>query len=373
MPPSLITPSQARALLSSLKYILLDIDGVLWAGDKAIEGSAEAVGLFRQNGLRVRFLSNNASVSRRQLMQNLSKRGIPDVTESEVYNSAYAASLRLLQVLGKPDGTGATKVHGNVVVIGEAGLHEEIQGVLADGFITYGTELHDPEKLGGYQSAVIAKAWRERVLPPPVQRLVVCNGMTCSMFQAGTPNAQPVSLLDLRPVAVVAGLDLHFNTLKLAVAAMSIQGPPADLAAAAAHHGEGEAAGGGKALFVATNEDPQIPIGADNILLPGAGTMVKALATAVGREPDMVCGKPFTAMGDALVQAEGITNPRESCLMVGDRLTTDVAFGNNAGFQSMLVLSGAETLADVEAAAKEGKTSHMPTYIGNALRDFLAA
>eukprot|EP00796_Vickermania_ingenoplastis_P009699 gene9699-6796_t len=358
---SLITAAQAKKLLSSLKYILLDIDGVLWSGDKIIEGSPEAVTHFRQQGLQVRFLSNNASVCREQLAQNLTRRGFSGVTTKEVYNSAYAAALRLLQVLGRDDDSGDKKVHGNVVVVGEEGLHQEIQAVLADGCITYGTELHDPERLGGYRSAEIAKGWREKVLPPPVKRLVLCNGNTCQMIQAGTANATNISLTDLNPVAVVVGLDLHFNTLKMAVAAMAIQGPPADLR-------QPNASG---ALFVATNEDPQIPVGGDNVLLPGAGTMVGALVTAVGRRPDMVCGKPFTPMAEALMKAEQITDPKNSCLMIGDRLTTDVAFGNEAGMSSMLVLSGAESMDDVAAAEAAGKAALLPRYVANSLADLV--
>lgn len=361
MSRSLISSAQIKKLMTGpLKYILLDIDGVLWAGDRIIEGSPQAVKYFREKGLNVRFLSNNASVSREQMVQNLTKRGIEGVTVNEVYNSAYAASLRLLQVLGTNE-DGECKVHGNVFVVGEEGLHHEIQKVLADGYITYGMELHNPESVGGYQSSEIAKAWREKVLPAPLKRLVVCDGMTCQMIQAGTQNESKISLSDLRPVAVVAGLDLHFSTLKMAVAAMSIQGPPEDLRKA-------ETA---KTLFVATNEDPQIPIGADNILMPGAGTMISAICTAVGRRPDMICGKPFPAMGEAFMEAEHITNPKETCLMIGDRLTTDVAFGNTVGASSMLVLSGAETMEDVEAAIKADNKVLIPDYIGNCLGDFL--
>lgn len=366
-----LTPTcQVRQLCHSLKYVLLDIDGVLWSGDNPIRGASEAVQHFRSKGLEVRFLSNNASVSRKQLAARLIQRGIAGVKLEEVYNSGRAAALQLLQRLGRPHRSveGAEmKVHGNVLVVGEEGLHDEIQSVLGDGFITYGLELHHPDALGGYQAPLVAKAWREAVLPPPKKMLRVKE----KEFQADSPTSERISLMDLRPVAVVAGLDLHFNPLSIATASMALRGPPPDLlhdfqAALEAQREHSQT------LFIATNEDPQIPVGADKALLPGAGVMIAALTTVSGRRPDAVCGKPFTDMAEALLKAEGISERvKDSFLMVGDRLTTDVAFGNAAGMSTMFVLSGAETLEDVNNAQKAGRTELLPTYIANSLADFL--
>src|SRR5438046_1876306 len=67
--------------------------------------------------------------------------------------------------------------------------------------------------------------------------------------------------------------------------------------------------------FLATNLDPTYP-GAEG-LLPGAGALVAAVATAGGRRPE-VAGKPEPAMA-ALVRAR-YGNP---VVMVGDRPSTD--------------------------------------------------
>lgn len=392
--PSLITSSQAYKLLHGrLQYILLDIDGVLWSGDKVIAGSPEAINYFRQEQLQVRFLSNNASISRLQLHQRLLQRGFAGVSEGEVYNSGYVASLRLSQVLGKSedeltkdkkgthsDSTGSAakrpkKVHGNVLVIGEQGLHDEIRQVLADGFVTYGLELHDPQvAMGeeGYQANILAKGWREKVLPPPLQPFTTFDACVCPEAPEGKEfgDNKKISLANLNPVAVVVGLDFHFNMLKLAVAAMALLGAPPEVQDRSKEAGHLLCS---PPLFIATNEDPQIPCGNDKVLLPGAGTIVSALCKAVGRRPDIICGKPFVDMAEAFMSAEGIsrTDAKERCLMVGDRLTTDVAFGNAAGMSSMLVLSGAESLKDVEKAVEEGQKELIPDYVGNSLADFL--
>ena len=86
------------------------------------------------------------------------------------------------------------------------------------------------------------------------------------------------------------------------------------------------------ARFVATNLDPTYP-GTDG-LLPGAGALVAAVATAGGRRPE-VAGKPEPAMA-ALVRAR-YENP---VVMIGDRPSTDGAFAAALGVPFALVLSG---------------------------------
>jgi HAD superfamily hydrolase (TIGR01450 family) len=86
------------------------------------------------------------------------------------------------------------------------------------------------------------------------------------------------------------------------------------------------------ARFVATNLDPTYP-GAEG-LLPGAGSLVAAVATASGRTPE-VAGKPEPAMA-ALVRAR-YANP---VVMIGDRPSTDGAFADALGVPFAMVLSG---------------------------------
>jgi HAD superfamily hydrolase (TIGR01450 family) len=96
----------------------------------------------------------------------------------------------------------------------------------------------------------------------------------------------------------------------------------------------------GGAWFVATNLDPTYP-GAEG-LLPGAGAIVAAVATAAGREP-AVAGKPAAPMV-ALVRARfGDTG-----LMVGDRPSTDGELARALGWPFALVLSGVAGMAGEE-------------------------
>ncbi|KEG09062.1 P-nitrophenylphosphatase [Trypanosoma grayi] len=353
---TLITAKHAEELLASVKYILLDIDGVVWAGPHVFPKIPETLRCLRSCGKQIRFLTNNASVSRAGIVRQFHQRGIEGVQEHEVYNSAFAAALRLqaLFATDKHDASVKRLVERNVFVLGDVGLHEELRRVLAPGYITYGLELNDPEKCGGYNLPAVASAWRERTLPAPHQQPFTPDGAT-------EPGGS-ISLADLAPAAVVVGLDLHFNILKLACASLCLQG-------SRTKSGDNTTSHAG-AYFIATNEDPQIPVGVDGSLLPGAGGMVCALSTVSGRTPAVVCGKPHVDMAKALFEAEGITDPRE-CLMVGDRLTTDIAFGNAAGCRTMLVLSGAETLDDVARAERSGNVDMLPEFIAPSLTVFL--
>ena len=81
--------------------------------------------------------------------------------------------------------------------------------------------------------------------------------------------------------------------------------------------------------------------------MPDVGALTEAVRLTVGRAPDLVMGKPYPAAGERIAARFGIAPERIA--MVGDRLYTDIAFGNNCGFVSVLVLTG-ET--DAETAEK---------------------
>ena len=92
----------------------------------------------------------------------------------------------------------------------------------------------------------------------------------------------------------------------------------------------------GGARFVATNTDVTFPTPGGPV--PGAGTIVAAVAAASGKEPD-VMGKPHPAMVqhvEALL-ADGDT------WMVGDRPETDLALARVAGWTAVLTLTGITT------------------------------
>ncbi|AUV81629.1 HAD family hydrolase [Salinigranum rubrum] len=111
--------------------------------------------------------------------------------------------------------------------------------------------------------------------------------------------------------------------------------------------------------FVGTDPDMVIPTAAGDI--PGSGAVIHAIAGVVGRDPDIVLGKPSEPARDLVVSTLGL-DPRE-CLVVGDRLDTDIAFGVAAGMTTALVRTGVTDDADLAASDIE------PDYVLDSLAD----
>lgn len=111
--------------------------------------------------------------------------------------------------------------------------------------------------------------------------------------------------------------------------------------------------------FIATHPDNFCP--AEGCPMPDVGAMLSAIKLTVGREPDLVMGKPHRTAGERIARKYNL--PPRKIAMVGDRLYTDIKFGKNCGFVSVLVLSG-ETTAEAAAASKI-----RPDYILGAVRE----
>lgn len=94
------------------------------------------------------------------------------------------------------------------------------------------------------------------------------------------------------------------------------------------------------ARFLVTNTDPTYPTAEG--LDPGAGALVAAVATASGRPPDVVAGKPHEAMAALVVGHVGSRG-----IVVGDVPSTDGLFAVALGFRFALVLSGVTTDLDL--------------------------
>jgi len=102
------------------------------------------------------------------------------------------------------------------------------------------------------------------------------------------------------------------------------------------------------ARLIATNADARYPTPAG--FLPGAGSIVAALATATGVTPEVI-GKPEPAMFRSVLESTGI--PGTECVVVGDNPDADVAGAHRAGCASILVLTGVSDAVTAAALAGE--------------------
>ncbi len=71
--------------------VCCDLDGVVWRGEDAIAGAADAVAQLRDAGLRVAFLTNNSNGRARENVARLERVGIA-ASEADVASSAQAAA-----------------------------------------------------------------------------------------------------------------------------------------------------------------------------------------------------------------------------------------------------------------------------------------
>lgn len=93
------------------------------------------------------------------------------------------------------------------------------------------------------------------------------------------------------------------------------------------------------AYVAATNPDATCPVEEGEV--PDCGAQIAALAAALGRDVDIVVGKPAPTMAHAATARLGL--PAEQCWMVGDRIATDIRMANEAGLSAALLLSGVTT------------------------------
>ena len=270
-PPScaLLDAENAAGLLAGTKAFIFDCDGVIWRGDKLIEGIPETLDALRAAGKKLIFVTNNSTKSRQGYLKKFQSPGL-NVTAEEIYSSSYAAAA-YLQSKGFPT-DGSQKVY----VVGEVGIMEEL-------------ELAGIPHFGGPEDAGAQITLGKGVKMPH----------------------------DPTVKTVVVGFDREINYYKIQYATLCIR--------------ENDGCD-----FIATNRDAVTHL-TDAQEWAGNGSMVGAIAGSAAREPTTV-GKPSTFMLENI--AEKFNLSKDQICMVGDRLDTDIMFGQNGGLRTMLVLSG---------------------------------
>lgn len=149
--------------------------------------------------------------------------------------------------------------------------------------------------------------------------------------------------------AVIVGFDEFFNFKKMVRACSYLDRPGC--------------------LFIATNTDERFPT--PGYIIPGTGALVKAVETAAERKP-VIMGKPHPHARDILQKNFNIDPERT--LMIGDRCNTDILFGKNCGFKTLLVETGIHKESDVRGWLKSDDPEErklVPDFILPSLTDLL--
>ncbi|KAK8593669.1 hypothetical protein V6N13_042777 [Hibiscus sabdariffa] len=291
----------ADVLIASVETFIFDCDGVIWKGDKLIDGVPETLDMLRSKGKRLVFVTNNSTKSRKQYGKKFETLGL-SVSEEEIFASSFAAAAYLKSINFPKD--------KKVYVIGEDGILKEL-------------ELAGFQYLGGPKFGQQEDGEKKIELKP---------GFLMEH--------------DKDVGAVVVGFDRYFNYYKVQYGTLCIRENPG-------------------CLFIATNRDAVTHL-TDAQEWAGGGSMVGAICGSTQREPHVV-GKPSTFMMDYLAVKFGIL--KSQICMVGDRLDTDILFGQNGGCKTLLVLSGVTTLSMLQSP----NNSIQPDFYTNKISDFLAS
>ncbi|KAL4452359.1 hypothetical protein ABPG75_008021 [Micractinium tetrahymenae] len=316
---------ELEQLWEGVTTVVLDCDGVLWRGMQLLPGTVEALQRFRRRGLRLLFLTNNSSKSRRQYLRKFRSLGIEAAPE-EVVPTSYAAAAYLRSI-------GFAK---RALVLGTEGMGHEMQEAGID-YCTWeqlcssgGSGGSRDGSGGGSTDAEAAYA--------------SCSSGSelAELERAWTADGFGGLRLDPDIGAVVVGWDPTFSYGKLCLASALLLELPG-------------------CHFVATNLDSADNMG-NGRMMPGTGCIVRSIETATDRLAFNV-GKGGPWLLPFLCEQYGLRP--EQALIVGDRLDTDIALGRAGGLKTVLPMTGVTTEAALAAAA-EGEVPHCGAKPGGA-------
>lgn len=114
--------------------------------------------------------------------------------------------------------------------------------------------------------------------------------------------------------------------------------------------------------YIATHPDRNCPVAGG--FIPDIGAIMAFVEASTGRKADVVIGKPNRHILDLAAARLGL--PLADLCMVGDRLYTDIAMGQNTPIRTALVLSGETRREDLATSP------YQPDYVFENLADLLA-
>ena len=112
--------------------------------------------------------------------------------------------------------------------------------------------------------------------------------------------------------------------------------------------------------YIATHPDINCPLPGGKFMID-TGSFLKAIEASIERTPDIIIGKPSKFIID-IIKNEYDIDYRDM-VMFGDRLYTDILGANNAGIDSVLVLTGETTKESYK------KSNIRADYVLNSVKD----
>lgn len=189
---------------------------------------------------------------------------------------------------------------------------------------------------------VTLTAWLQREAPGSQVFVLGSEPLQRAVVDAGCRLSEDPTQIDV----IVASYDTSFDYRKLQVAFDTLW----------QHR---------RARLVTTNPDAYCPMPGGRGE-PDAAAILAAIEACTGARCEVNLGKPDPVMLRTALDV--LELPARDCLMVGDRLYTDVAMAVDAGVDAALVLTGESTRAMVAALSADRR----PTYVLEGVGDLLS-
>ena len=116
------------------------------------------------------------------------------------------------------------------------------------------------------------------------------------------------------------------------------------------------------AHFVATNPDRTCPVEGGEI--PDCAGMIAAIEAVTQKKVEVIVGKPSPLMIQIVLEVLGLRP--EDCILIGDRIETDIKMGKEAGIATGIVLTG---VTDEQALKKIKHTPSQPDFVFQSIAD----
>jgi NagD protein len=116
------------------------------------------------------------------------------------------------------------------------------------------------------------------------------------------------------------------------------------------------------AHFVATNPDRTCPVEGGEI--PDCAGMIAAIEAVTEKKVEAIVGKPSPIMIQTVLDVMGLRP--EDCILIGDRLETDIKMGRDSGIATGIVLTG---VTDEETLKGIKHSSDQPDFVFQSIAD----
>jgi phosphoglycolate/pyridoxal phosphate phosphatase family enzyme len=116
------------------------------------------------------------------------------------------------------------------------------------------------------------------------------------------------------------------------------------------------------AHFVATNPDRTCPVEGGEI--PDCAAIIAALEAVTLKKVEAVVGKPSPIMAEAVLDV--LELKADDCILIGDRLETDIKMAKESGMAAGIVLTG---VTDEKTLEKSKHTPLQPDFVFQSIAD----